>query len=165
LGSGSPFHPHHIGDAPASAASQKTVVEQGGACDSQGNCSYTGYSSGEISLPAGGVVFGKKLESASLKTTINLYSWEDEMQVNPLPFVVDLAWAPTGEKPYQISDVYHRTTTWEMVRERVKETVCAAFVSGTIEFQDVTNNLGPDSTNSSQLIADRIGDFWTVRKH
>ncbi len=129
-----------------------------GGCDSQGNCSFNGYNSGRISLPGDVVAFGKKLDSASLKAIINVYAWEDWMQENPIPVAIDLAWTPTGERAFRISDMYQVKTAWEIYRERVKETRRLAFVSGTIGFKDVNYGLGPDSTTSNYLIADRIGE-------
>lgn len=136
-----------------------------GGCDSTGNCFYMGYNSGEIALPAEAVAFGARLTSASIKATIDVYSWEDYDRQNPIPVDIDLVWVSTGERPYRQSEVYHRTTPWEIDRERVKETRRAAFVTGTIGFQGTTHSLGPESDSYSYLISDRIGQVYIMRVH
>ena len=134
-----------------------------GECDSEENCYYNVYDSGEITLPAEAVTFGKRLTSASVKTTIDVYSWADPE--TPIPVDIDLAWVPTGQRPDRQSQVYHRTTPWEIVRERVQETARAAFVNGTIGFQGVTYSIGPDSDSFGYLISDRAGQVYIIRAH
>ena len=132
-------------------------------CPPDGDCVMNLYDSNEIELPPEAITFGKKLQSASFKATVDLFSWDDPDKQNPVPVDLELAWTRTGERSYRIKDVYHRTTPWSMTVERIKETAYEANVFGTIGFRGTIHDVGPDSS-SGRLYDDRAGQVFITRK-